>query len=921
MRFESVTARAFGPFQGESLQFAPGMTVVHGPNESGKSTWQAALYAGLCGMRRGRGMPSEDRDFRERHRPWKGDSWEVSLRLVLDDGRRVELRQELENRIDCSAVDLVLNRDLTSEIINDGAPDGSLWLGLNRRSFFALGLVRQAEILRVREEAGLLQEYLQRAADTGGSDATAAAAISAIQDFQRTQVGTERSTSVRPLRRAMTRCEDARKGLEEARTQHEEYLQLCTGIEQARQEARQCRRELDLARAARAAREADRWKKRLDKAQLLASRYPAGPPPLREDGDLAESVDSVLQDWAHRPIPAHLDEGPGAEDLRRMIDELPPPPEGDTEPHPEVLAAREEYLLARRLVEGHESQRPPERSYPKTGGHDAGSLRDLARELEIPPPPIDPLLKERLRTLSARREQSKTAGSRRRFLFGAAATAAVAGGLLLALDFGAWTVIGTFFLAALLALLAVLRGSLAERARILEQLLEVENTLGAQRHAREEAERRLEEARRKAAAASLPADPAALRKLAEEHLEASRREDESRRWTARCEQLRSSLETARLRMARALEGRNVPAGSNLDGALQGYLQACARRAEIAKKAERRQALEAQLGAREALERSVSEALERRGAVEQRLQELARQCGIEGQGAERLATALEEWRQQRNVEVESIRRAHNEWEELQHLLEGKTLEELESETRGLIETAGAAELDASEVNSLAEDADLDRRIEELQHRYNRLREKTAEIEGQLRERARSLPDVPATEEELAAAEEDLASIRRLEETLSRTLDFLQRAQERVHRDIAPRLATSVRQWLPRVTGDRYADLTVDPESLAVTVCTPGGLRQAAERLSHGTAEQVYFLLRIALAEHLTRPDESCPLILDDITAHWDNDRAAAALDILQEVSRRRQIILFSQSPDVLRWACETLEEPEDRLVRLEVVPVD
>ncbi|MYG18353.1 MAG: AAA family ATPase, partial [Gemmatimonadales bacterium] len=46
MRFESVTAHRFGPFRDETLELAPGMNVVFGRNEAGKSSWHAALYAG-----------------------------------------------------------------------------------------------------------------------------------------------------------------------------------------------------------------------------------------------------------------------------------------------------------------------------------------------------------------------------------------------------------------------------------------------------------------------------------------------------------------------------------------------------------------------------------------------------------------------------------------------------------------------------------------------------------------------------------------------------------------------------------------------------------------------------------------------------------------------------------------------------------
>ena len=52
MRFESVKAHAFGPFRDKTLELSPGMNVVYGPNEAGKSSWHAALYAGLCGRRR-----------------------------------------------------------------------------------------------------------------------------------------------------------------------------------------------------------------------------------------------------------------------------------------------------------------------------------------------------------------------------------------------------------------------------------------------------------------------------------------------------------------------------------------------------------------------------------------------------------------------------------------------------------------------------------------------------------------------------------------------------------------------------------------------------------------------------------------------------------------------------------------------------
>ena len=188
MRFESVRAHPFGPFDDETLVLAPGLNVVYGPNEAGKSTWHAALYAGLCGMRRGKGATStEDKRFRDHHRPWDGNGeWAASAVLALEDGRRVELRQDLASKGNCSAVDADLaGRDYGNEITYDGAPDGARWLGLNRKSFLGAACVRQAQILRLLNDADALQEDLQRAAGTAGTDETAARALELLTAYRR----------------------------------------------------------------------------------------------------------------------------------------------------------------------------------------------------------------------------------------------------------------------------------------------------------------------------------------------------------------------------------------------------------------------------------------------------------------------------------------------------------------------------------------------------------------------------------------------------------------------------------------------------------------------------------------------------------------------------------------------------------------
>ena len=110
--------------------------------------------------------------------------------------------------------------------------------------------------------------------------------------------------------------------------------------------------------------------------------------------------------------------------------------------------------------------------------------------------------------------------------------------------------------------------------------------------------------------------------------------------------------------------------------------------------------------------------------------------------------------------------------------------------------------------------------------------------------------------------------------------------------------------------------VDPKDLMVRVSGAGGGLRDGTLLSHGTTEQIYLLLRVAMASLLTKASgETCPLLLDDVTVHCDSERQTAILNLLQKISCERQVILFSQEPETLAWAEQHLQRGQVRLVKL------
>lgn len=898
MRIERVVARAFGPFSGQSLDLDGGLNVIYGPNEAGKSSWHAAIYAGLCGMRRARGAPTrEERAFIQRHRPWHGPPWTVALTLALADGRRVELRHNLEDRVDVSATELPLGRDVAHEIQGeDGGLDGAIWLGLDRRSFLSVASVRQAQVQAVRADAEALQELLQRAAASAIAGSTAAEAIEVIEAFRADFVGTPRAWR-KPLVATRVERDRARGALEAARADHEHSLALEEQVDAAARACEDARADVALAAAAHARLGANALAERLAEARALAARFRDGEP--TDDAaqqEIAERVASALDGWERRPSPLLLDGEPAAT-LAARLQALPALPGEDDEVHGQVEQAAESCRVAAAVLAEHERQEPDAFAVPDARGLDANALRALAADLERP---------SRGGAVAGARVP---AGGHRRgpivagaLALGAAATAAAFA--LAGPPAAAAAAIATAVVAVLLTFLLRERPGGAPVTPV--EAADPAATAGA------------EPARR-----GLPADSAALRSLADALDRAEYAADERARWGRRRGELRAAEEAAdgRLRAALAARALRLEPGEPVLGAFERYRDECRQRRDRGERARTHRA-------RVEAEARAAEVQRQRAAAAHALHAAAMSAGVvlDGAGAgadaareEDLLSGLGAWRARREQRLQELRAARHDWERLQVLLGGDTLAALEQRATDAERAARerASGLDPALLAAVDLGADADGALQ-------RLRDTAAAADTELQlarqraeDHARRMPPVAEAEEALAAAEREHARVAALDEVLTLTETKLREAEERAHRDIAPVLQATLRRWLPVVTLNRYLDAMVDPKDLAVSVCSEGGAWRDAGALSHGTAEQIYLLLRVALVEHLGKRDEPCPLLLDDVTVQADAKRTRAILDALAEIARERQVILFSQEDEVLQWA--RAQPQRARLAELPALP--
>ena len=136
---------------------------------------------------------------------------------------------------------------------------------------------------------------------------------------------------------------------------------------------------------------------------------------------------------------------------------------------------------------------------------------------------------------------------------------------------------------------------------------------------------------------------------------------------------------------------------------------------------------------------------------------------------------------------------------------------------------------------------------------------------------------------------LNKLKQTYEALDLAQKILSNASEQLQRRFAPRISQRAQMIFGKLTGNRYDRLTLDKNlALQIGAENEDTLRESRWR-SDGTVDQLYLALRLAVAEELT-PD--APLILDDALVRFDDTRLEAAMQILSETAKSKQIILFT-----------------------------
>jgi uncharacterized protein YhaN len=227
------------------------------------------------------------------------------------------------------------------------------------------------------------------------------------------------------------------------------------------------------------------------------------------------------------------------------------------------------------------------------------------------------------------------------------------------------------------------------------------------------------------------------------------------------------------------------------------------------------------------------------------------------------------------------------QELDHVLPGSSVEEVDHRIQG----RRSAELEAERDTLQKELSELNAEREGLVEQIGNRRR---DVEGEGSSRAAEIA------EQLSQLAAELAELseRYVRACLARAL--LDQEIDRHRREHQGPLLARAGELFSLLTCGAYRDLIGfedDKGRHVMEARRANDERVPITGLSTGTTDQLYLALRIASVEQMIRTTEPMPFIADDLFVNFDDERTAAALHALAELSRSTQVIVFSHHGSV------------------------
>jgi len=219
------------------------------------------------------------------------------------------------------------------------------------------------------------------------------------------------------------------------------------------------------------------------------------------------------------------------------------------------------------------------------------------------------------------------------------------------------------------------------------------------------------------------------------------------------------------------------------------------------------------------------------------------------------------------------------------------------------TARIEKAEASGESWTMNDDDLARRRARIDSLDEDINELTGSAEALDRDAAHLQEEetVDAVDGEIASLQEEEARLIHERDRAWVLAQLVREADSRFREEHQPDLVRRAGEYLGHLTGGRYDRMMVDDLGDGDVFQVVGPHLPAPIPLAHpistGTLEQAYLSLRLAIVDHLDRGGERLPLFIDEVFVNWDDRRSDRGVDLVASVAETRQIFFFTCHPEM------------------------
>lgn len=125
-----------------------------------------------------------------------------------------------------------------------------------------------------------------------------------------------------------------------------------------------------------------------------------------------------------------------------------------------------------------------------------------------------------------------------------------------------------------------------------------------------------------------------------------------------------------------------------------------------------------------------------------------------------------------------------------------------------------------------------------------------------------------------------------------LNFLEKAISKYENTRQPDVINTAKDVFSKITNSQYPTVQMQAENQELIIKDSTGNGKKVTEISRGTLEELYFSMRLGLVEEYEKRVEPMPFVMDDTFVNFDDERGQLAIEALNRFAKDRQVIVLT-----------------------------